>query len=147
MIKVKNISTNDVYVIAHDMKFRRKLAPGREIGLDKDVYDELTFDTGFEKFVRNGILRVSGVNEIESEVIESPFTVLSADEIQKIFEEKDYAKFTKSIQNASPATKDSIVELAVKMRITDNAFVTLINKYIGINVVEAIATQAQAEEK
>ena len=69
------------------------------------------------------------------------------DEIKKIFEEKDYAKFTKSIQNASPATKDSIVELAVKMRITDNAFVSLIDKYIGINVVEAIATQAQAEEK
>ena len=56
MIKVKNISTNDVYIIAHDMKFRRKLAPGREIGLEKDVYDELTFDIGFEKFIRNGIV-------------------------------------------------------------------------------------------
>lgn len=147
MIKVKNISTNDVYIIAHDMKFRRKLAPGREIGLEKDVYDELTFDIGFEKFIRNGILRVSGVNETESEVIATPFEVLSADEIKKIFEDKDYPKFTKAIQNASPATKDSIVELAVKMRITDNAFVNLIKKYIGIDVVEAIATQAQAEEK
>lgn len=147
MIKVKNISTNDVYVIARDMKFRRKLAPGREIGLEKDVYDELTFDNGFEKFVRNGILRVSGVNENESEVIASPFEVLSADEIKKIFEEKDYVKFTKTIQNASPATKDSIVELAVKMRVTDNAFVALINKYCNINLVEAIANQAQAEEK
>ena len=33
------------------------------------------------------------------------------------------------------------------MRVTDNAFVTLINKYIGINIVEAIATQVKAEEK
>lgn len=147
MIKVKNISTNDVYIIARDLNFRRKLSPGREIGLEKEAYDELTFDNGFEKFVRNGILRISGVDENESEVISTPFEVLSADEIKKILEEKDYVKFTKTIQNASPATKDSIVELAVKMRITDNAFVTLINKYCGVNIVEAIANQVQAEEK
>ena len=67
-------------------------------------------------------------------------------EIKKIFEEKDYAKFTKVIQKASPATKESMVSVAVEMRISDNAFVSLIKKYCDVNIIEAISVQVQAEE-
>ena len=146
MIKVKNISNYTIYVIAADYNFHRKLYPGREISVTQEVYDELTFDLGFEKLVRGGALKVTGVNEEVSEVIEVPYETLTPAEIKKIFEEKDYAKFTKAIQNASPATKESIVAVAVDNRISDNAFISLIKKYCGVNVIEAISVQVQAEE-
>ena len=146
MIKVKNISNYTIYVIAADYNFHRKLTPGREISVTQEIYDELTFDAGFEKLVRGGALRVTGVNETLSEVIEVPFETLTPAEIKKIFEEKDYVTFTKKIQNASPATKESIVAVAVEQRISDNAFVSLIKKYCNVNVIEAISVQVQAEE-
>ena len=146
MIKVKNISNYTIYVIAADYNFHRKLNPGREISVTQEVYDELTFDLGFEKLVRGGALKVTGVDAEVSEVIEVPYETLTPAEIKKIFEEKDYAKFTKAIQNASPATKESIVAVAVDNRISDNAFISLIKKYCGVNVIEAISVQVQAEE-
>lgn len=146
MIKVKNISNYTIYVIAADYNFHRKLNPGREISVTQEVYDELTFDLGFEKLVRGGALKVTGVDAEVSEVIEVPYETLTPAEIKKIFEEKDYVKFTKAIQNASPATKESIVAVAVDNRISDNAFISLIKKYCGVNVIEAISVQVQAEE-
>ena len=76
MIKVKNISNYTIYVIAADYNFHRKLNPGREISVTQEVYDELTFDLGFEKLVRGGALKVTGVNEEVSEVIEVPYETL-----------------------------------------------------------------------
>lgn len=146
MIKVKNISSYTIYVVAPDFNFHRKLTPGREVIVSQEVYDELSFDLGFEKLVRGGSLKVTGVDETASEVIEVPFETLSPAEIKKIYEEKDYAKFTKVIQKASPATKESMVSVAVEMRISDNAFVSLIKKYCDVNIIEAISVQVQAEE-
>ena len=146
MIKIKNISSYTLYVIAPDFKFHRKLMPNREVGVSQEIYDELTFDNGFEKLVRNGSLKVTGVDETVSEVINVPFETLSPAEIKKIYEDKDYAKFTKVIQKASPATKESMVSVAVEMRISDNAFISLIKKYCGVNIIEAISVQVQAEE-
>lgn len=146
MIKVKNISNYTIYVIAADYNFHRKLNPGREISVAQEVYDELTFDLGFEKLVRGGALKVTGVNEEVSEVIDVPFETYAPADIKKMFEDKDYVNFTKMIPNASPATKETIVAVAVDMRISDKAFVELIKKYCDVNIIEAISVQVQAEE-
>ena len=146
MIKVKNISNYTIYVIAADYNFHRKLNPGREISVAQEIYDELTFDLGFEKLVRGGALKVTGVNEEVSEVIEVPFETYTPADIKKMFEDKDYVNFTKMIPNASPATKETIVAVAVDMRISDRAFVELIKKYCDVNIIEAISVQVQAEE-
>ena len=146
MIKVKNISNYTIYVIAADYNFHRKLNPGREISVAQEIYDELTFDLGFEKLVRGGALKVTGVNEEVSEVIEVPFETYTPADIKKMFEDKDYVNFTKMIPNASPATKETIVAVAVDMRISDRAFVELIKKYCDVNIIEAISVQVQTEE-
>lgn len=146
MIKVKNISNYTVYVVSPDTNTHRKLMPGREIGISQEVYDELSFDIGFEKLVKHGSLRVSGVDKNVAEVIETPFISLTPEEIRKIFKDKNYTNFTKAVQNASPATKEAMVAIAIEDRITDNAFVALIKKYCDVDVVAAIATQIQAEE-
>ena len=76
-------------------------------------------------------------------MITSEQSVLSREEIKEIFEQKDYAKFAAKIKDAAPATKESIAAVAVEMRITDNGFVNLINKYCNMNVLDAIANQAE----
>ena len=143
MIKVKNISSSNVTLICTPLHFRRPLTPSREIALTREVYDELSFDPGFQTLVEIGILKVSGAEEENAAVIESSLTSLSRDEIKKIFEEKNYAEFAKTIQDVSPATKESIIALAVEMRIVDKGFVSLINKYCDIDVLSAIANQAE----
>ena len=139
MIKAKNIGSSTVYVIAPDMKFHRKLVPGRELPLSQEVYDELTFDPGFQNLIQAGCLRISGIEENAGEIIETPYTVLSRDEIKILYVQKNYKEFAETLRNASPATKESIANLAVEMRIADAGFTTLIKKYCGVDVLEAIA--------
>lgn len=143
MIKVKNISSSNVTLICAPYRFRRPLQPSREISLTREIYDELSFDPGFQTMVEMGILRVIGAEEEDAAVIESPKTVMSREEIKELFNKKDYAGFAKVIQDASPATKESIVALAVEMRIVENGFVSLINKYCNVNILDAIAAQAE----
>ena len=143
MIKVKNIGTSTIVLLCTDLRFRRKLMPGREVVLTKEIYDELSFDTGFQTLVQVGSLRVTGAEEAGSEVIVSERTALSVEEIKEIFETKNYAKFAEKIKDASPATKESITAVAVEMRIADNGFVTLINKYCNTDLLSAIANQAE----
>lgn len=142
MIKVKNVGSSIAILISKDLHFRRKLMPNREIPVSKEIYDELTFDSGFQTMVQNGLLLVSGVDET-SETVKSDYTVLSEAEIKEIFEKGDITKFAKVIKDASPATKETITKLAVEMRVANNAFVSLINKYCDTNILEAIANQAE----
>ena len=143
MIKVKNVGSSTVIILCTDLRFRRKLMPGREVALTKEVYDELSFDTGFQTLVQVGSLRVSGAEAEDSEVIVSDKTVLSREEIKEIFEKKDYSKFAKEIKDASPATKESVAAVAVEMRVVDNGFVSLINKYCNMDLLSAIANQSE----
>ena len=47
------------------------------------------------------------------------------------------------IKDASPATKESVAAVAVEMRVVDNGFVSLINKYCNMDLLSAIANQAE----
>ena len=143
MIQIKNIGSSTVTIICPDFKFRRKLPLGREIPVAKEIYDELCYDTGFQSMVKFGMLKVSGAEIEDAEVIETEYEALSADEIKEIFEKKDITKFAKMIPNAAPATKESIVKLAVEMRMIDAGFVALINKYCNVNIMDAITAQAE----
>lgn len=142
MIKVKNISSSNVTLICAPLRFRRPLTPSREIALTREIYDELSFDPGFQTMVEIGILKVSGAEEENAAVIESSMITLSREEIKKMFDDKDYTGFAKAIQDASPATKESIIAIAVEMRIADKGFASLIDKYCNTNVLDAIANQA-----
>lgn len=143
MIKVKNISSSSVTILCRDLKFRRKLPVGREIPVAKEVYDELCYDSGFQAMVKFGMLKVTGAEAEEAEVIETDYKALSTDEIKEIFETKNITKFAQIIPNAAPATKESIVKLAVEMRIIDAGFVSLIKKYCDVNIMDAISAQAE----
>lgn len=141
MISIKNIGTATVTVLANEYKFRRKLVPGRSVPVPDEVYDALTYDPGFQAFVRGGFIKVENVNAEEQEIIESDNIIVAADDIKLMFQNKDITQFSKVIPNASPATKEAIVKLAVEMRAVDNVFVALIKKYCGIDIIQAIAAQ------
>ena len=160
MIKVKNISSSSVTILCRDMKFRRKLPVGREIPIAKEVYDELCYDTGFQAMVKFGMLKVTDYSEEvikdydfeyfltqkkadDAEEDTTDYNALSTDEIKEIFETKNITKFAQIIPNAAPATKESIVKLAIEMRIIDAGFVSLIKKYCDVNIMDAISAQAE----
>jgi hypothetical protein len=55
--------------------------------------------------------------------------------------------FAKFIPNATEAEKESAVTLAVKHKVTNPGITALIKKYCGIDVINAIAVNHEAEEK
>lgn len=144
-ITLKNVSSATVVVSLPDIRFNRTLAPGRVVTVEKDIYEEMMFDTGVQNLLRAGYIRFEGVPEEETSVIVDE--VLDYKEIEKMIDDRDITAFAKFVPNASVAEKETVVKYAVDTNVTDNAFTALIKKYCGVDVINAIAIKHQAEEK
>ena len=143
-ITVKNISSAFVVISAPEIKFRRELVPGRTIPLTTEEYNDLVFEPGFENLVTGGYIKVEGVEEDQTS-FEAPDTY-SAEEIRSMLEARDITRFAQFIPNAPDAAKESAVQIAVELGVTDNAFVALIKKYCGVDVIDAISRKHQLED-
>jgi hypothetical protein len=144
-ITLKNVSSATVVVSLPDIRFNRTLAPGRIVTVEKDIYEEMMFDTGIQNLLRAGYIRFDGVPEDEETVVVED--VLEYKEIEKMIDDRDITAFAKFIPNATMAEKETVVKYAVDSNVTDNAFTALIKKYCGVDVINAIAIKHQAEEK
>lgn len=144
-ITLKNVSSATVVVSLPDIRFNRTLAPGRIVTVEKDIYEEMMFDTGIQNLLRAGYIRFDGVPEDEETVVVDD--VLEYKEIEKMIDDRDITAFAKFIPNATMAEKETVVKYAVDSNVTDNAFTALIKKYCGVDVINAIAIKHQAEEK
>lgn len=144
---IQNISSSMVTIVAPDARFRRELIPNRTIEINHEIYEELMFDPGMQNLIKAGFLRITGENIEEAKTIVEDAGVNSLDEtsVKKMFDSKDITAFAKLIPNASPATKETIVKVAVENNMVDRPFVALIDKYCGIDLIEAISKQRQAE--
>lgn len=141
MIKVKNIGSSVVYLIAPDYKFHRKLQPKRELPIPEEVYNELTFEPGFQTLIKIGMIKVTGASEGNNEIIETENNIVSREELEKIFDANDVTKFAQIIPNMSFAGKESAVSIALEKHITTPGFASLIKKYCGVDIIQALAMQ------
>jgi hypothetical protein len=152
-VQVKNVSSATVVITAPDVRLRRDLAPGRTISLSTEEFEELSFDPGIQSILRAGYLKVTGKDEESKKIVEDAVeqpadeTVLSVEQIRKIYTDSDVTTFAKTIANASPATRETMVKLAVEMNVTLPAFTALIKKYCNVDVIQAITYARQAAEK
>ena len=142
-ITLKNISTATVNIVTD--KFRRELMPGRVVIIDKETYDDLMFDPGFNNLLTSHYVRIDGVNKNDA-VIEQKEKIFDVAAIGKIFDTKDYTAFAKFLPKATPAEKDTVIKLAVDKGINDGGFTALIKKYCGVDVISAFNIKHQAEE-
>ena len=143
-LTIKNISTATVSIISD--KFRRELVPGREVPINRAIYDDLMFDPGFNNLIKGHYIAINGLTEEES-VLAPEENVYDVAAIGQMFDKKDYTTFAKFIPTATAAEKDTVIELAINKGITDNGFTALIKKYCDIDVVSAINQKHQSEEK
>ena len=142
-ITIKNISNATVSLYVPEIKLNRDLIPGRAISINKEEYDDLTFDPGFNSLVKAHYLSIEGIEENdEVEVIKDVFT---KEDINKMLDSQDITAFAKFIPTAAPAEKETVVDLAVEKGITNSGFVTLIKKYCGRDVIELINMRHQEE--
>ena len=144
-ITIKNVSSSMVYITVPEIDFRREMTPGRSIKIDKDVYDDLSFDVGFASLVRGHYLKVEGLSE--DEVVEDVGTIVESSEIAKMLDEKDITKFAKFIPQATQAEKETVVKFAIDKNIADPGFAALINKYCGVDVIHAISVKSSINAK
>lgn len=147
-ITVQNISTATV-IISDDStenRFRRELIPGRTATLEKSVYENLMFNPGFVNLIKAHYIKLEGVADEEAVEVQEK-NVFDVNAINNFFDNKDYSGFASFLPTATMAEKDTAVELAIKKGITAHAFVDLIKKYCGVDVISAINFKHQAEEK
>lgn len=143
-ITIKNISSATVVITEPNIRFRRELLPNRVIPISEEDYRELSFDVGFMALVRDHYIQIDGVEK--GQEVEEVGEVVDRDAIAKMFDDNDITAFAKFIPTAAPAEKDSVVELAVQKKITNNAFTALIKKYCDVDVIQAINTKHLVED-
>lgn len=143
MITVKNMSTAMVVLNLADLRFRRELVPGRAIPISQEEYDTMMFDPGINVMIADHTLEFSG---LEEEKVGEQEKIVAPSEIKRMFEEQDITSFAKFIPTAAPAEKDTVIQLAVDMGITNSGFVALIKKYCDVDVISAINTKHLVEE-
>lgn len=143
-VSITNISTANIVLSCNNINFRRDLAPRRTLTVDKEVFDELAFESGIQTMISYGFLKVTGDEEaVDAVRSEREDSILSYDEAKKVLEDKDYTKFTKIIKTAPQATKDNFVKAAIDLNVIDNGFTALIQKYCGVDVFKAIDMKRQ----
>ena len=142
-ITITNISNATVSLYVPEIRLNRELTPGRSIPVSREMYDDLTFDTGFNFLVEAHYLKIDGI-EKEDEVAEVT-TVYTRNDISKMLDSGDITTFAKFIPTAAPAEKETVVDLAVAKGITNNAFVSLIKKYCDRDVIELISMKHQED--
>lgn len=142
-ISIKNISTATVVIVTDN--FRRELTPGRTIPISRTVYEDLSFDTGFNNLLAGHFIQILGIEEEEA-ISDNLGTFFDAEAIGKMYDNKDYVNFAKFIASARPAEKDTAVKLAIEKGINDNGFSALIKKYCDVDVISAFNIKHQLEE-
>lgn len=144
-IKIKNVSTAKIVLSIPSIRFSRTLMPGRVIPLTEEEYQEFTFDSGCMNLLNAHYIKLFGV-EKEQEVTDVG-RVFEKEDIEQMLETLNITAFAKFIPTATTAEKETAVKLAVEKGITNNAFVTLIQKYCNVDIINAINMKHQAEEK
>lgn len=144
-IKIKNVSTAKIVLSIPSIRFSRTLMPGRVIPLTEEEYQEFTFDSGCMNLLNAHYIKLFGV-EKEQEVTDVG-RVFEKEDIEQMLETLNITAFAKFIPTATTAEKETVVKLAVEKGITNNAFVTLIQKYCNVDIINAINMKHQAEEK
>ena len=145
-VTIKNISSATIVLSFNDLKFRRDLTPGRTVTVDRDTYDEMSFDPGFSSMVDEHYLAISGLEDDElSPAANAPAYDVEA--IKRMFDTLDITAFARMIPTAAPAEKETIVQVAIDKKVTNNAFVALIKKYCDVDIISAINMRHLAEEE
>lgn len=144
-ITIKNVSTATVRLFDPETRFNRDFAPGRVIPITHEQYENFSYDPGFMNILRAGFIKVSGLEE--DDIVEEVKESEGKDVIIKMLQDRDIVKFSKFLPTATLADKDSVVEVARQLKITDSAFTALIKKYCGVDIIKAIDIEHQANEK
>lgn len=142
-VSIKNISSATTVLTCDSLRLRRELIPGRAISLDSESFEELSFEPGVQTMIEQGFIKVTPVDEETKDALsgvlsESNYSICSYEEVKEILSSKNYTKFAQTLPKASPATKDSFVKAAIELNAVDSAFVDLIKKYCGVDILKAI---------
>lgn len=148
-ITIKNVSSSTVTITDDNItpRYRVVLAPGREVPIKRENYESLTFDSGFNNLIAAHFIKINGLTDENAVEIVNNDNVYDVATIESFFNKKDYSSFAKFLPTATMAEKDTVVKLATEKGITDSGFTVLIQKYCGVDVINANLLKRQAEGK
>lgn len=145
MVTIKNVSSAIVYIVFPDLKIHRQLRPNQSFGVSAEDYDNMIFDAGFSSMIDEHFISVKSDNSEKPKNAVPTEKIYDIDAIKAMYANNDFSGFAKFIPTAAPAEKDTAVQLAIDMKVTDNAFIHLIKKYCGVDIINSINIKHQLE--
>ena len=146
MITITNISSSKVWLTFPDIHFHRELAKGFPLPVKKEDYEYMCFDPGFQTLVRGHFIKVNGLEEETQAVVVDNSTIYDAAAIKAMLTKQDVTAFAKFIPTAKAAERETAVQYAIDLGVTNNAIVTLLKKYCDVDIISAINRKHQVEE-
>lgn len=144
MITIKNVSTALVNLNVPTLHFRRQLLPGRKIPISQEEYEEIIYDPGINTMITDHYIKIEGIPQ--EQVVQVSTRVYEPSNIREIYENRNYTAFANFLPKAAPAEKETAVQLAIELGITDSGFTKLIEKYCNVDVISAINAKHQLEQ-
>lgn len=139
-VKIQNLSTYKIGINLPNVRFRRDINPKQTTVLPEDVFEDFNYDPGCIAFVRDGFLKIITEDEEILEQVTKP-EQMTADvvDVPTLLTISPVSELIKVIKDATPALKDTIITEAVRLNVTDEGRCNVIKKFLGVDVLDAIA--------
>lgn len=152
-VKVINVSNGRVVVNSPQLHFRRIWErKGAVIPIDFDVLEELKYNTGFERLLKNGILYIEemevkkelGLEPLEAEKPTNIIILTDKEKEEVLTGELNELKDT--LLKLSRDQKIDLAHYAIEKEITDFRVNDILKRETGIDVLNAIRINRNMEE-
>lgn len=152
-VKVINVSNGRVVVNSPELRFRRIWErKGAVVSIDFDVLEELKYNIGFERLLKNGTLYIEemevkkelGLEPLEAEKPTNIIVLTDKEKEEVLTGELNELKDT--LLKLSRDQKIDLAHYAIEKEITDFRVNDILKRETGIDVLNAIKISRDIEE-
>lgn len=152
-VKVINVSNSRVVVNSPELRFRRIWErKGAVVSIDFDVLEELKYNIGFERLLKNGTLYIEemevkkelGLEPLEAEKPTNIIVLTDKEKEEVLTGELNELKDT--LLKLSRDQKIDLAHYAIEKEITDFRVNDILKRETGIDVLNAIKISRDIEE-
>lgn len=153
-VVVKNMTNSPVTIMSQMLNFKREIAPkGAEISIDKEVFEQLMYESGIQYMINSGILYIEDMEVkkelgIEPEDAEEPVNIIVLTDKQRrqYMVNLSFKAFKEKVDQLSYEQIEELADYAIENKLMDFDKCEYIREKCGRDIVTAIRLSKQNKE-
>lgn len=153
-VVVKNMTNSPVTIMSQMLSFKRELAPkGAEISIDKEIFEQLMYESGIQYMINSGILYIEDMEVkkelgIEPEDAEEPVNIIVLTDKQRrqYMVNLSLKSFKEKVDQLSYEQIEELADYAIDNRLMDFDKCEYIREKCGRDIITAIRLNKQNKE-